>query len=246
VILGSQRYADRAADALRYVQNWLADQVDGGWAGSQQADPAYYDAQAAAFDARRARPRVDRTLLASWNGAMASAALHAAHAFQDDTLGAFALTSLERALSVCYKPGQGVAHWVDRGARVGGLLEDQFAIAAACLDAHETTGNVVYEMMAEELARHAMRTMWDAGRGAFVDRAAPDAHDAIGLMRKPLVPFAGNCEAAMVLRRVAANSGNSEFTAAADSALAAVSGAVMAHGPQAAHYLLARRAARLR
>jgi uncharacterized protein YyaL (SSP411 family) len=254
-ILGSQRYADRAHDALRYVQNWLADQVDGGWAGSERADTAYYEEQAASFDMRRphrdedahrAHLRIDRTLFASWNGAMASAALHAAHAFQDDTLGAFAITSLERVLTSCYKPGQGIAHYVEGGTRVAGLLEDQFAIAGACLDAHDATGNIVYEMMAEELARHAMRTMWDEEARVFVDRALPDAREAIGLMRRRLTPFAANCDAAIVLRRLAASSGDHEFATVADSALAAVSSLAIAQGPQAAHYLLARRAARLR
>ena len=245
-ILGSQRYADRAHDAIRYVQNWLADQVDGGWAGSQLGDAAYYESQADAFDARRPRPAVDRTLIASWNGAMASAALHAARAFQDDALGAFAITSLERVLATCYKPGQGVAHCHDGRVRVAGLLEDQFAVAGACLDAHDATGNIVYEMMAEELARHAMRTMWDDQRGAFVDRTVPADDEAIGLMRERLVPFAGNCDAAIVLRRLAGSSGDHEFTTVADSALAAVAGAAMEQGPQAAHYVLARRAARLR
>jgi uncharacterized protein YyaL (SSP411 family) len=254
-ILGSQRYADRAHDALRYVQNWLADQVDGGWAGSERADTAYDEDQGASFDTRRAhrdqdahhaRPRVDRTLFASWNGAMASAALHAAHAFQDDTLGAFAITSLERVLTICYKPGQGIAHYVEGGTRVAGLLEDHFAVAGACLDAHDATGNIVYEMMAEELARHTMRTMWDEQAGGFVDRTVPDARDAIGLMRRRLTPFVANCDAAIVLRRLAASSGESEFATVADSALAAVSGSAMAQGPHAAHYLLARRAARLR
>ena len=36
-------------------------------------------------------------------------------------------------------------------AALRGLLDDQIAMAAACLDAHEATGNIVYEMMAEEL-----------------------------------------------------------------------------------------------
>jgi uncharacterized protein len=36
------RYGERAEDVLRYVQTWLADPVDAGWAGSQRADPDYY------------------------------------------------------------------------------------------------------------------------------------------------------------------------------------------------------------
>ena len=55
-VLGYERYADRAHDALRYAQNWLADQVDGGWASAQHDDREYYDAQAAGFDGRRVRP----------------------------------------------------------------------------------------------------------------------------------------------------------------------------------------------
>jgi uncharacterized protein YyaL (SSP411 family) len=245
-ILDSQRYADRAEDALRYVQNWLADQVDGGWAGSQRADADYYAEQAVRFDAGRARPGVDRTLFASWNGAMTSAAHHAAHAFHDDALGAFGITSLERLLTTCYRPGQGVAHCIDGGNRIAGLLEDQFAVAGACLDAHDATGNIVYEMMAEELARHAMRTMWNERAGAFFDRALPDASEAIGLMQRPIVPFGANCDAAIVLRRLAASSGDSEFASLADSTLAAMSASAMAQGPHAAHYVLARRAARVR
>ncbi len=46
-ILDSQRYADRAQDALTYVQNWLGDQVDGGWAGSQRAAPVGSEDRAA-------------------------------------------------------------------------------------------------------------------------------------------------------------------------------------------------------
>jgi uncharacterized protein len=245
-MLDSQRYADRAQDALTYVQNWLADQVDGGWAGSQQAEAISSKDRTDASEPSVARRGVDRTLFASWNGAMVSAALHAAHAFHDDALGAFAIESLERVLTTCYKPGQGVAHCMEGRTRVGGLLDDQFAVAAACLDAHDATGNIVYEMMAEELARHAMRTMWEERAGAFFDRALPDAGEAIGLMRHRLTPFAANCDAAIVLHRLAASSGDSEFASVADAVLAAVSASAMAQGPHAAHYVLARRAARVR
>ena len=97
--------------------------------------------------------------------------LHAARVFGDDGLREFALKSLERVLLACYKPGAGVAHYFDGQPRVRGLLADQFAMASACLDAFEVTGNVVYEMMAEELGHYAVRTMWDEAGGGFFDRA---------------------------------------------------------------------------
>jgi uncharacterized protein len=241
-ILQSDRYADRAHDALRYVQNWLADQVDTGWAASQHDDTDYYDEQARGFDGRRVRPPVDRTLFAAANGAMVSAALAASRVFDDHTLGAFALASLERVLAVCYRPGQGVAHYVEPGARVGGLLDDHLSIADACLDAFDATANIVYQMMAEELARHALRTMWDDAQGLFFDRAPPDSHDAVGLMRRRLLPFVANCTAAAVLQRLAVSSGDRQFTALAETILAAAAPRAAAEGPLAAHYLLARRA----
>jgi hypothetical protein len=65
-------------------------------------------------------------------------------------------------------------------------------------------------------------------------------------MRRRLTPFGANCDAAIVLRRLAASSGDSEFASVADTTLAAMSGCAMSQGPHAAHYVLARRAARVR
>jgi uncharacterized protein YyaL (SSP411 family) len=242
-ILGSQRYADRAQDALRYVQNWLADPVDGGWAGSEIAGNAD-EAPPAARGAAHAQ--VDRVLTSGCNGQMVSAALHAAHAFTDDALGAFAVTSLERVLATCYRPGLGVAHCVDGAARIPGFLDDHLAMCGACLDAHEASGNIVYEMMAQELAKHAIRTLWDQDRKLFVDRPAAPPFESMGLMQYPLTPFAANCEAAIVLRRLAAVCGDAELDTYADAVLAALAGAAADQGPLAAHYVLARRAARVR
>ena len=75
---GSARFTERGADALRYIQNWLADPVDGGWWGSQDADERYYAADS--VEGRRALPAppVGRVLFTDWNAAMVSAALQAA------------------------------------------------------------------------------------------------------------------------------------------------------------------------
>ncbi len=243
-ILGSHRYADRAQNALGYVQNWLADQVDGGWAGSAAGTRSRLTTSA---DGRRRRwrsiARCSRAGTARWRRRRSARRTSST----TTRLGAFAIASLERLLTTCYKPGHGVAHCIDGKTRVAGLLDDQFAVAGACLDAYDATGNIVYEMMAEELARHAMRTMWDERTGDILRcpgcrRRRGDRADAPARSRR----LPRNCDAALVLRRLAASSGDHEFASAADSALAGVSGTAMTQGPQAAHYLLARRAARLR
>jgi uncharacterized protein YyaL (SSP411 family) len=243
--LGVTRFTERAADVLRYIQTWLADPVDGGWWGSQQADDGYY---AASPEERRrlVPPPVNRVLYADWNAAMTSAALHAAVVFRDDGLRDFALKSFERVLLACYKPGGGVAHSSGGRAGVRGLLGDQFAMVAASLDAFDTTGNIVYEMMAEELTHYAVRLMWDESGGGFFDRAADPPETAIGLMRRRLKPYAANCDISRTLRRVAAASGEHEFATLADRTLDAMAALAAEQGPLTAHYLLAVRAAGVR
>lgn len=235
------RFTERAADTLRYIQTWLADPVDGGWRGSQQADQRYYEAASAETRRDIPPPAVAVAMYADSNALMTQTALRAARVFDDEGLRQFAVKSLERVLLACYKPGQGVAHCFDGEPRVRGLLADQFAMASACLDLFDLTGNVVYEMMAEELAQYAVRLMWDEPAGGFFDRAEDDG-DPPGLMRR-LKPFAINCDASRTLRRLADVSGEPEFAGFADRILSAMAPLASSQGPLAAHYVLARRAA---
>jgi uncharacterized protein len=217
------RFGERAADVLRYVQNVLSDPRDGGWYGSQRCGDGH----------------IDTAFYADGNAAMASAMLRAAAVFDDTSLRDFALKSLERVLLACYRPGQGVAHYFDGAPQVRGLLADQIAMASAQLDAFDVTGNIVYEMMAEELAHYAVREMWDGTAGGFFDRAPGDDSDAVGLMRVRLKPFVTNCEAARALKRLTATSGDADFGRFADATLACVGPAASVQGPLAAHYLMA-------
>ena len=161
--------------------------------------------------------------------------LRAAAIFQDDALGRRALDGLERVLLASYKPGGGVGHSAD-GAR--GLLGDQVGMAAANLDAWESTGNIVYRMMAEELMHYALRTMWDEHAGGFFSRIS-DETEPPGCASKP---FLLNCEAALVLHRVGRAVPRSPFAAHAVATLDAIGPRAAEFGPLAAAYLIARRA----
>jgi uncharacterized protein len=225
-ILGVARFRDRAADTLGFVQAAMADPAGGWYCARWPGEPLEQPGPAG--------------LYADVNATMASAALHAARAFHDDGLARFAVTSLERVLLACYRPGDGVSHFHDGAARqVRGLLADQVAMAEACLDAHEATGQLPYLMMAEELMHFAVRVLWDEARGAFADRV-PDADGPpIGLLGTPVHPFVVNCAAAGVLRRLARASGTHEFSAYADRVLTSMAPVAAAQGLVAAHYLLA-------
>jgi uncharacterized protein len=221
--LGLARFTARAADTLAFVQAWLAD-PDGGW----------YCARHTGDAAPQPTP-----LYADANAAMVSAALHAARVLEDDGLARFALTSLERVLLACYRPGDGVSHYHDGARQARGLLADQVAMAGACLDAHEATAQAPYLMMAEELMHFALRVLWDDARGAFRDRASDPDEPAIGLLAEPLYPFAANCAAAAVLRRLATDAGDHDFATCADRTLASMAPLAASQGLMAAQYLLA-------
>jgi len=240
------RFTERGGDTLRYIQTWLADPVDGGWFGSQRADEAYYSADTPEGRRLVPAPPVARSLYADSNAAMVSTALVAARVFNDDGLREFAVKSFERVLLACYKPGFGVAHSYDGQPHTRGLLTDQMAMADASLDLFDLTGNVVYEMMAEELGHYAMRVMWDDERGGFFDRARDDEESSVGLLNQPVKPFVTNCDASRVLRRLASASGESEFAHAAVRTLEALAPIAPGQGPLAAHYVRALRVAAVR
>jgi uncharacterized protein YyaL (SSP411 family) len=242
--LGHARYLERAEDLLGYLQQTMADGHEGGWAASQEEAPEYYAVDDAAARARQAAPAIDRTLLTAPNAVMVSSALRAARVMQDDGLRTFALRSLDRVALRHYRPGHGVAHCIEGDEEIRGLLDDQVAMASAHLDAYEVTEDIVHEMMAEELGRQAVIACGDAEGGGFFDRASSDRD--VGLLRRRHKPFVANCEAARMLRRLAAVCGDGALIALADAALAAVAPQAAAQGPLAAHYVLAARDARLR
>jgi uncharacterized protein len=244
-VLDAGRYRVQVADGVRYLQTWLADHAAGAWYASQAADADYYADRDPASRARRMPPAVDTTVVAAPCGGAIVALLQAASLLAGDDLVATAVAALERIAGACYRPGAGLAHDASPGA-VRGLLADHVAVAAAALDVFEVTGNIVYQMLAEELMRYALRTMWSDEAGAFLDREPAEAVEAVGRLATRYVPFVANCRAATVLDRPATTAGDDRLRAPAARILAATRRLAAAAGPAAAHHLLAVRAAEAR
>ena len=212
-----QRYLDRAQATVDFIERHLR-RADGAWRVAAGPGPA--------------------RVLTDANAATVSSMLRAAQAFGDDRLAARALRTLEDVLLANYRPGEGVAHC---GGGVRGLLTDNLAMAAACLDAWEAAAQMPHRMMAEELVHYALRTMWDGEGGGFFDRAAAVTQDDPAGVAS-VKPFVLNCDAAVVLARLASQTANTGLSTRARETLATVAPLAMGHGPVAAHYLLAARA----
>ncbi len=198
------------ATPSRYVQQTLADRADGRFFASQAADEGFYQLASAALRRTFTPPHVDRTLFTDWTAQAASVWIFAGERLHDPALSEFGGRALDGALVASYRPGEGLAHYVDGRAGVRGLLTDQVYAARALLDLHEATANPTWSMMAEELMRTAVRTLWDERAGGFFDRPATGP-DVVGMLADPLKPLAANCAAATVLARLARLTGDADL-----------------------------------
>lgn len=255
-VLQRDDFIERASRALRWVHDTLAAR-DGGFAASQAADGEYYLADTpsggpapghARAESRSSRgsgmpPRIDRTQYTDSNAEMISTYLGAAEVTGDDWLREFAVRSLEQTVLNGYQPGAGIAHVCAPDPDVRGLLCDHVSIADALLRAHVATGRLPYSMLAAELMEYALGTMWDDERGSFHDRAS-DGDEAHGLLRRPLNPFATNCEAARMLSRLSIVTGRTSYRARAEQTLTSLGAAYRDDPLLGASYGLALREVR--
>ena len=114
------------------------------------------------------------------------ACLRAAEAPRSRRLLSAAIDELERVVGQAYRPGHGLA-----------TVAEHVHLASALLIAFAITARIPYAMLAEELVQVARRKWWRTPEGAF------DAS------------FEDNCDAAGVLRRLAALHRDREYIAAA-------------------------------
>jgi hypothetical protein len=120
------------------------------------------------------------------------ACLRATTLVADAGLTQAAIDELERLVGAAYQPGYGVSE----------ELADQIAVACALITGYQESGRLPYSMLAEELVQAARRALWDGTCGGFFDR-----EDATSRSK----PFALNCEAVMVLSRLAALHRSAEY-----------------------------------
>ena len=205
---------ERAAALVRWLKDTLSDSSGG-----------FFNSQSAASE------RIDRAMYVDRNAGAVAAMLRASALFDDPWLRDFALQTIEAVIAPAYLPGGGVAHAMS-GSPIRNLLADQVRATAALLWAHDMTGRLPYSMLAAELLHFAIRTMWDDAAGLFRDRVDPEM---------PLRPFALNCDAACVLDRLSAITGDRQYRDRALRILSSLAPEYREHGLFAAPYALAVR-----
>ena len=199
---------------------------------------------------KRPTPYIDNTIYVAWNAMMASAYLVAGRVFARADVVAFALKSLDRAITATWD-GIRMGHVVAYGEtedtpHIAGVLDDYVFTATAALDAWEATGLFHYFADALAIADVCVAGFYDEAKGGFFD-TAHDGADKIGALtarRKPLQDSptpAGNAVAAALLLRLAELTGRDDLRDKAARTLECFAGVVEHFGLYAASYGLALR-----
>jgi uncharacterized protein YyaL (SSP411 family) len=205
---------DTLRSATGYIRTVLRDSSTGLFAGSQDADEAYYAQPLAARKQMRA-PFVDRRSFSNWTAALAGAFYAVADALGDPSFAADATLTLD-ALHDRLRDDDGLLYHVAGAgtpAGVRGLLGDQVAYVRALIAAYEYTGEPRF---LERAAAHATTTLerFAADDGGFYDSASLE--EQLGNLVVRDRPIGDNGLLAEALLRLAALTGSTQFRDAAE------------------------------
>jgi uncharacterized protein YyaL (SSP411 family) len=178
--------------------------------GSQDADEKYYLLDAGGRSDLPA-PFVDPTVYVDWNALAARALLRGASVLGRPELTDRAVQLLDFLCKEA-RHGDAMAHFLHPDGALGDgapLLVDQAAVAAAMLDAYETTGERRWLRRAAGLTRWACEHLC-APDGRLVDRVAAPGESA-GLLAQPVPALDENAAMAEVLLRLEAYTGEARL-----------------------------------
>jgi uncharacterized protein len=177
--------------ASGYLDTVLRDPATGLYAGSQDADEAYY-ALDAAGRAGLEPPYVDRRVYSNWNSMLAVAYLEADARLGRPVLREEALKLLVSLFQDSFTAAGGMLH--AEGA--GGQLGDQVWALLAAVRAFQAGLGPRWLETAEQLAAHLVEAYADRDLGGFFDHAAGEA---LGRLEDRLKPIGENSVAALAL-----------------------------------------------
>ena len=202
--------------AAGYVRDVLRDETTGFFAGSQDADEAYF---AAPLNQRRAMtaPFVDRRSYSNWTAGLAGAGFAIARALDAPQIAQRGIATLDAMHEHLLDGDSLLYHLAAPGEApaVGGLLGDQVAYVRACIDAHEASGEARFLERARAVADRTI-ARFAAPDGGFYDRLP---HDELGNLTIPDRPIPDNGQFADALLRLAALTGDDAYRTQAERTL---------------------------
>ncbi|MBV9333445.1 MAG: thioredoxin domain-containing protein [Candidatus Eremiobacteraeota bacterium] len=235
----TEDFRQTLVSAMDFVRRVLRDSKTGYYAGSQDADEAYYELP---LEERRQRdaPYVDRTSYTNWTCALAGAQCLVARALDDDAVLSEALQTLDNVAAQLVGQDGLLYHVLAPGAapQVRGLLTDHVAYLRALLDAHEVSGESRFLERARVVAEATLEN-FQAVAGGFYDRLSGD--DAFGRLALPDRPLSDNGLFADTLLRLAALTDEPRYREAAKSIVRLYADSARSAGPFAATYVRALR-----
>jgi hypothetical protein len=213
----NDRFRGILISAAGYVRTVLRDPQTGFFAGSQDADEAYYEFPLEERKKREA-PYVDRTSYSNWTAMMAGAFVLAADALEDDRIMSEGLGALDGLHDRMLDADGLLMHFIEPGGtpQIRGLLADQSAYLRALLDAHERSGEARFLARARDLAA-AIERHFSAPDGGFYDHAALE--NALGNLTIRDRPLPENAMIAESFLRLSVLEGEDRYRHTAERAL---------------------------
>ena len=207
-----------AERTVAWVDRTLA--RDGLWAGSQFADPDYFEAGPDTRDEMDAPP-VDDTIYTDSAAMWITALADAGSRLERDDWVEQASDALNTLLEAMAAPDDSLVHYRAGGAEPpSGLLVDLLHAARAAVAVGEAAGREDALDHARRLVRTMESTLWDDS-GGFVDHVQ-DPHP-LGALRFRDRPFEENALAARLLLRLDRATGDRSYRAMAETTLAVLS-----------------------
>ena len=177
--------------------------------------------------AERVQPQLDDKVLVSWNGLMIGSLAYASTHLKAPDYAGRAAKAADFILSSMRRDGRLLRTYRDGTARLNAYAEDYAFLADGLLDLHEATGEERWLVEAASLASELIEHYWDDDGGGFFFTSAD--HERLLIRSKDAVDKAipsGNGQAARVLVRLAALTGDPRYVRRAQETIRAFAGVV--------------------
>ncbi|MBI2651890.1 thioredoxin domain-containing protein [Candidatus Woesearchaeota archaeon] len=198
-ITKNEKYKKIAKEIINYVNNFLSDQKNGGFYGSQDADEEFYHLKPEERKNKK-QPYVDKTIYVDWNAMMISSYIKTGAVLNDDSTIQFAIKTVDFILDKCYDNKNSLFHFFDGKASINGLLSDNIYFLNCLIDTYFITQNQKYFVKIKEIAEFILDNFYDKENGGFYDKIIKE--EDLGTLKYKEKQFLENSFSAIIFLRL--------------------------------------------